>query len=90
MEQGGQAAVFVVIQPTPNGIAVEAKQVRNVTPKACLPTRQQVERMEALMLDRVALLDKELFEFISRFMNDWNGSVHQMLATITAHRSDCR
>ena len=90
MEQGGEPALGLLLQPAPNGGAVHAEERGHIGAEAGVTTGQQLERVQALLLGGVALPAEALCELLGRFMHDGKGAVHQVLTPVTAHSSDCR
>ena len=90
VEQHGQTARGISIEPAAAGVPPDAKQLREVVPKAGLATGKHSARVEALMLGRGALMGEALVEFVAGLMDTRNGFVHAVLATPIERGSDGR
>ncbi len=87
-KQGVQAALGVTHKSAPNGVAVNATYGGNLATETRLTTGQQIEHVEALMLDGMALMGEQLFKRIGGFMDDGNGFIHQVPTTYQSIDSD--
>ena len=85
-KQGIHAALSIALKPTPNCVAVDAQQACDICTEASLAAGEQIKRMEALLLERVALVGEQLFECSSRLMDDGNGFIHQVRARVAQPR----
>jgi hypothetical protein len=76
-QQGVRTPGGIPRQPAPAGMAMDPQQARRVVARRRLPTRQQVQQLEAGLCVAIECMSQACFERGDLFMNRWDGVAHR-------------